>query len=65
MNNEEYLSCKELAKLLKLNRQVVQTWAREKKIPSLTFGSDKKRPLYRFNKAEILEFFKNSPDKKI
>ncbi|MEY2702017.1 MAG: Helix-turn-helix domain [Bacteroidota bacterium] len=58
MQIEEFISVRDLAKLLKLDRQAVQKWAREDKIPCLKVGVGK-RITYRFNKEEILEFFKN------
>lgn len=58
MQIEEFISVKDLAKLLKVDRQAVQKWARENKIPCLKVGVGR-RITYRFNKNEILEFFNN------
>lgn len=55
---KEYLTCDELAELLKIDRQVVQKWAREEKVPCYKVGVGK-RITYRFDREEILEFFRS------
>lgn len=56
--NKEYLTCDEIAKLLKIDRQIVQKWAREKKVPCYRVGVGK-RITYRFDQEEMLEFFRS------
>ena len=58
MMKKEYLTCDELAELLKIDRQVVQKWAREEKVPCYKVGVGK-RITYRFDREEILEFFRS------
>jgi hypothetical protein len=59
MDENKYLNCNEISIILNVDRQVIQKWAREEKIPCLRVGVGK-RITYRFNKKEILEFFKNN-----
>jgi excisionase family DNA binding protein len=64
MNNENLITCDELAEIIQIDRQVIQKWARENKIPNYKVGVGK-RITYRFDKNEILEFFKSHDVKSI
>lgn len=59
MDDAKLITCEELAKEIKIDKQVIQKWARENKIPHYRLGVGK-RITYRFIKTEILDFFKRN-----
>lgn len=58
MNDEIFLTVRQLADLLQVSEQSIRKWAREDTIPHLKVGVNEMRD-YRFNKKEIIEFFKS------
>lgn len=58
MSNEILLTVKQLAELLQISEQAIRKWAREDLIPHLKVGVNEMKD-YRFDKKEIIEFFKS------
>ena len=57
MDDKIFLTVKQLSNLLQVSEQSIRKWAREDSIPHLKVGVGDVKD-YRFNKCEILEFFK-------
>jgi excisionase family DNA binding protein len=57
MEDKKY-NAKQIAELLQVNYQSVQKWARSNKIPHYKVGVGKAAE-FRFDKNEILEFFRS------
>ena len=53
----QYLSAKQSAELLGVNRATVVNWARQGKIGGFQYG---KRGIYRFRRQEIIDFLNES-----
>jgi len=62
MDIKEFLTTKELAKVLKVDIQTVRRWARENSIPSIKIQT-KSLPEYRFKLQDVIDHFKNADNK--
>jgi excisionase family DNA binding protein len=58
MDEEIFLTVKQLSKLLQVSEQSIRKWAREDSIPHLKVGINGIKD-YRFDRKEILDFFKS------
>jgi excisionase family DNA binding protein len=56
-NNERYITTREAAALLGVNRATVINWARQGRFGGIQYGN---RGIYRFERREILEFLNRS-----
>jgi excisionase family DNA binding protein len=56
-DQHRYLSAKEAAELLGVNRATVINWARQGRFGGFQYGE---RGIYRFNRQEILDFLQRS-----
>ena len=55
--DEQYISTREAATLLGVNRATVINWARQGRFGAIQYGS---RGIYRFDRAEIVDFLNKS-----
>ncbi len=55
--DEQYISTRDAATLLGVNRATVINWARQGRFGAIQYGS---RGIYRFDRAEIVDFLNKS-----